>query len=42
LYPDFENFRKELADKGILNSDELTKVMLLETGVSVIPGSKFG
>jgi aspartate aminotransferase len=41
----FINFKKHLSSlrkKGITTSDELTKILLEDTGVAILPGSAFG
>ena len=42
LFPDFENFRPQLARRGIKNSDQFCEKLLQETGVAILPGSAFG
>ena len=41
LFPDFENFKDLLTSRGINNSEELSKRLLEETGVALLPGSDF-
>lgn len=41
LFPDFENFKEPLRERGILTSNRLADVLLEETGVAVLPGSDF-
>ena len=41
LFPDFENFKDLLSSRGINNSEELSKRLLEETGVALLPGSDF-
>ncbi len=42
LFPDFENYRESLTDRGITNSTTLCERLLQETGVALLPGSAFG
>ena len=42
LFPDFENYRDNLANRGILDSPTFCKQLLHETGVALLPGSVFG
>ncbi|MBN2431255.1 MAG: aminotransferase class I/II-fold pyridoxal phosphate-dependent enzyme [Acidobacteria bacterium] len=42
LFPDFANFRDELARRGIRTSEDLCTRLLEETGVAVLPGMAFG
>jgi len=41
LFPDFENFKDLLTSRGINNSEELSKRLLEEIGVALLPGSDF-
>ena len=41
LFPDFENFKDKLTSRGITNSEELSKRLLEDTGVALLPGSDF-
>ena len=41
LFPDFDNFRVPLAQKGIMTSAKLANTLLEESGVAVLPGSDF-
>lgn len=41
LFPDFENFRDKLNEKGILTSMALAHALLEKSGVAVLPGSDF-
>ena len=41
LFPDFENFKKPLKDKGIITSHKLMDTLLEEAGVALLPGSDF-
>ncbi|MDP7591771.1 MAG: pyridoxal phosphate-dependent aminotransferase [Litorilituus sp.] len=42
LFPDFSSFRKQLENRNIHTSEQLTKVLMDETGVALLPGSAFG
>ena len=42
LYPDFENYRPDLAGRGMTNSKIFCEQLLQETGVALLPGSAFG
>ncbi|MBZ9540331.1 aminotransferase class I/II-fold pyridoxal phosphate-dependent enzyme [Modicisalibacter tunisiensis] len=42
LFPDFGAFRESLARRGITTSAELTRRLLDEAGVALLPGSAFG
>lgn len=42
LFPDFEAHRQVLATRGITTSAELTRRLLEEAGVALLPGSAFG
>ncbi|GHB07579.1 pyridoxal phosphate-dependent aminotransferase [Modicisalibacter luteus] len=42
LFPDFEAHRQALAARGITTSAELTRRLLEEAGVALLPGSAFG
>lgn len=42
LFPDFSPFTEELQSAGINSSDELTRKLLVDTGVALLPGSAFG
>lgn len=42
LFPNFNNYRNQLAEKGILTSFELCETLLKETGVAILPGTDFG
>lgn len=42
LFPDFSNYIEKLSKQGIINSNELCKRILSETGVALLPGSAFG
>ena len=41
MFPDFENFKDKLKSRGIHSSTELTKSILNEAGVALLPGSDF-
>lgn len=41
LFPDFENFKEKLNSQGIRTSVELTKRLLDEAGIALLPGSDF-
>ena len=41
LFPDFENFKDMLSSRGISSSQELSKRILEETGVALLPGADF-
>jgi aspartate/methionine/tyrosine aminotransferase len=41
LFPDFENYRPQLRNKGILTGLQLSQTMLHEVGVGFLPGSDF-
>ena len=41
LFPDFENFKDMLSSRGISSSQELSKRILEETGVVLLPGADF-
>jgi aspartate aminotransferase len=41
LFPDFENFKDMLTSRGINSSEELSKRLLEEIGVALLPGSDF-
>ena len=41
LFPDFENFSDILNSRGINTSEELSKRLLKDTGVALLPGSDF-
>ncbi|MBZ9557733.1 MULTISPECIES: aminotransferase class I/II-fold pyridoxal phosphate-dependent enzyme [unclassified Modicisalibacter] len=42
LFPDFEAYRERLATRGITTSAELTRCLLDQAGVALLPGSAFG
>lgn len=42
LFPNFENFRSHLNNKGIKTSSQFCEILLDETGVALLPGSVFG
>tara|TARA_B100000809_G_scaffold169336_1_gene166717 strand:- start:8913 stop:10187 length:1275 start_codon:yes stop_codon:yes gene_type:complete len=42
LFPDFENFREKLTERGITNSPTLCEQLLQDTGVALLSGSEFG
>jgi len=42
LFPDFEPFREKLAQRDILNSEQLCAQLLEDCGVALLPGSDFG
>jgi len=42
LFPDFSAYREQLKSLHILTSEQLTKVLLDQTGVALLPGSAFG
>ncbi|WP_136068860.1 pyridoxal phosphate-dependent aminotransferase [Modicisalibacter radicis] len=42
LFPDFAMHRRRLASRGIATSRELTRRLLDEAGVALLPGSAFG
>ncbi|MBC8258711.1 MAG: aminotransferase class I/II-fold pyridoxal phosphate-dependent enzyme [SAR324 cluster bacterium] len=41
LFPDFENFKDKLSSRGIKTSTELSKRLLDEVGVALLPGADF-
>ena len=41
LFPDFENFKEKLSSSGITTSEKLSRRLLEETGVALLPGSDF-
>jgi len=41
LFPDFENFRKQLQERGIITSIALVDALLGESSIAVLPGSDF-
>jgi aspartate aminotransferase len=41
LFPDFENFRDQLHERGIITSRTLVDVLLEENRIAVLPGSDF-
>jgi len=41
LFPDFENFKEKLSSHGITTSEKLSRRLLEETGVALLPGSDF-
>ncbi len=42
LFPNFEHYRENLAERGILTSVDLCKHLLLDTGVALLPAADFG
>lgn len=42
LFPDFSPYQQPLAERGIHSSTQLTKVLLNEAGVAMLPGEDFG
>ena len=42
LFPDFEYYRRKLAQIGIMTSEELCQQLLADTGVALLPGTAFG
>ncbi|MBN3034923.1 MAG: aminotransferase class I/II-fold pyridoxal phosphate-dependent enzyme [Bacteroidales bacterium] len=42
LFPNFENYRDRLKQKGIFTAEEMCDRLLQETGVAMLPGSDFG
>ena len=42
VFPDFAAHRQRLAARGITSSGELTRRLLAEAGVALLPGSAFG
>jgi len=42
IFPDFKNYRQQLAERGITTSSDLCRRLLEETGVAILPGSDFG
>ena len=42
LFPDFSEFKNKLAARKIETSEQLTSVLMEETGVALLPGSAFG
>jgi aspartate aminotransferase len=42
LYPDLENFRKPLAERGIMTSQDLANELLEHFGIAILPGVAFG
>ena len=42
LFPNFEPVRATLASRGITTASELTRRLLEETGVAILPGEAFG
>jgi aspartate aminotransferase len=41
LFPDFENFKKQLRERGIITSGAMTSALLEESSIAVLPGSDF-
>ena len=41
LFPDFENFKALITSRGIKSSEELSKRLLEDIGVALLPGSDF-
>jgi len=42
IFPDFSTYRKQLKSLNISTGEQLTKVLLAQTGVALLPGSAFG
>jgi len=42
LFPNFEHYRENLAQRGILTSMDLCNQLLLDSGVALLPASDFG
>ena len=42
LFPNFRPYRRQLAERGIRSSLELSERILAETGVATLPGAAFG
>lgn len=42
LLVNFENYRSELSERGIVSSEQLCQVLLSETEVALLPGTDFG
>ena len=42
LFPDFSAFKKELSQRNITNSNELTHAIMEDIGVALLPGTAFG
>lgn len=42
LFPDFSSFREPLAARGLHDSAALTRALLDDAGVAILPGSEFG
>jgi aspartate aminotransferase len=42
LFPDLRPLREGLAKRGIVDSDQLCRRLLEETGVAILPGTSFG
>ncbi|NCS90127.1 MAG: aspartate aminotransferase [Ignavibacteria bacterium CG2_30_36_16] len=42
LFPDFSPLREKLVEKGVTGSQSLSRVLLEETGVAILPGEVFG
>jgi aspartate aminotransferase len=41
LFPDFENFKKHLRERGIITSGAMSNSLLEESSIAVLPGSDF-
>ncbi len=41
LFPDFENFKEQLRERGIITSGAMTNALLAESSIAVLPGSDF-
>lgn len=41
IFPDFSDFRARLKERGIFTSKDLTRDLLQETGVALLPGANF-
>ncbi len=42
MLPDFEHYRKQLAARGVVSSEQLCAQLLEQTGVALLPGTAFG
>jgi len=42
LFPEFSNFKNQLANRGITTSEQLTTALMDEIGVALLPGTAFG
>lgn len=42
MFPNFENYRESLRNKGIIRPEQLCQRLLNDTGVAILPGTAFG